>query len=789
MTFLEEKIGNWVIRRRWWIILLTLVLVGLFGAGVRNLSFSNDSRVFFSDENPQLMALEALENTYTRDDNVLIVLAPGDGNVFTPRTLAAVERLTEACWKIPNSSRVDSITNFQHTRAEADDLVVESLVENAADLSNDEIEGIRKIALSEPLLVNRLISGTGHVTAVNVNVIKPIEGNADTSNKVAAHVRALVKSFTEENPGIDVHLTGGIMIDMAFGEASKNDMTRLVPLMYVVLIVIMGVTLRTVSGTLGTLVVIVFSVFCGLGLAGTFGIVLTGPSANAPIIIMTLAVADSIHILVTMIQQMRRGKDKYSAIRESLRINLQPVFLTSLTTGIGFLTMNFSDAPPFRDLGNIVAIGIAAAFYLSILFLPALMSVVPFRIKPKKADDTARSCDGIAGFTIRRRKPLFYGTFVVMGLLVAGIFNIELDDNFIHYFDERYEFRTASDFFEENLSGLQIIEYSLDSGETNGINDPRYLKTLEEFAAWYAKQPKVVHVNALTDIMKRLNRNMHGDDPAFYSIPENRELAAQYLLLYEMSLPFGLDLNNRINVEKSSSRFTVTMSQSTSREVMEMDQRARKWLKAHADPSMSTYGTGLTVIFAHISKRNIHSMLGASFGALVLISGIIIVALRSFRLGMVSLVPNLMPAIMAFGIWGMIESRVGLALSVMVALTLGIVVDDTVHFMSKYLRGRREGGMGPRGAVKYAFNTVGNAIWVTTLILVSGFLVLSFSGFKVNSDMGLMTAITISLALVLDFFFLPTLLMKVEEKHDETENDEYAPGFMSLSHDGVGTES
>ena len=178
---------------------------------------------------------------------------------------------------------------------------------------------------------------------------------------------------------------------------------------------------------------------------------------------------------------------------------------------------------------------------------------------------------------------------------------------------------------------------------------------------------------------------------------------------------------------------------------------------------MFTYGSGLSIIWAHISQRNINNMLLASFGALVLISLLMIIALRSVKLGLLSLIPNLTPALVGFGTWGLLIGRVGLGLSVVVAMTLGIVVDDTVHFMSKYLRARREHGMPPQDAVHYAFNTVGTAMWVTTVSLTAGFLVLTLSGYKMNAEMGLLTAITITLALVLDFLFLPILLMKTDK--------------------------
>jgi predicted RND superfamily exporter protein len=459
---------------------------------------------------------------------------------------------------------------------------------------------------------------------------------------------------------------------------------------------------------------------------------------------------------------MRQGKTKHKAIAESLRINLQPIFLTTVTTAIGFLSMNFSDVPPFRDLGSIVAMGVMAAFVYSVCFLPSMMAVLPVRVKPKSVGKR-QAFDLLADFVINRRKLLFWGMLVLIAVLATGTLRIELNDNFSEYWDKRYDIRRATDFLHENMTGLTSIEYSLGSGEAGGINDPEYLAKVEEFANWYRSQPDVGHVNTITDTMKRLNKNMHGDDEAYYRIPGERDLAAQYLLLYEMSLPFGLDLNNQINVDKSATRMIVTFKDVSSRFVIESDEKARNWLTRNAPETMFTHGASMSIMFANISKRNIESMLGASFMALVLISFVLMLTLRIFKLGLASLIPNITPAFMAFGIWGMMVGRVGLAVSVIGALTLGIVVDDTVHFVSKYLRARREHGATSAEAVRYSFNTVGAALLITTVILVAGFTVVSFSGFKPNSQMGIMTVITISLALILDFLFLPALLMKVEK--------------------------
>ena len=762
MTWFEAAFGKWVVKHRWLIIIATIHVVVIASSGMRFLTINNDTRVFFSEDNPQLHALEALENTFSKDNNVLFAIAPKDGNVFTGKTLAVVEELTEASWQMPYSRRVDSITNFQHTRAEEDDLIVEDLVEDAESLSNEDIARIKRTALTEPLLVDNLLSASGHVTGVVVTILLPGESLKEVT-EVTAFARKAADEICKENPDIDVYLTGSVISDNAFGEASQKDMVSLYPLMFLVLVVVIGLSLRSFLGTIATLLVILFSMLTGLGMEGWLGILITAASVNAPILILTLAIADSVHILATMFQQMREGKSKHEAIAESLRINLQAVFLTSITTAIGFLSMNFSDVPPFRDLGNIVAIGVMAAFFYSVLFLPALMAVLPVRMKSKQNGSGCRSCDRLADFIVKKRKLVFRGTLVVIVLLTLGILRIELNDNFLEYFDDSYDFKSASDFVIDNLRGWDYIEYSLESGEPGGINNPEYLATVEEFANWYRKQENVVHVTTIADTMKRLNKNMHGDDESWYRIPEQRELAAQYLLLYEMSLPFGLDLNNQINVDKSSTRMTVSLKSMSATEIREMDRKGREWLKANAPKSMFTYGTGISIIWAHITGRNIKSMLSASFWAILLISGILMFALKNVKLGVLSLIPNLAPAIMAFGVWGMFVGQVGLALSVIVSMTIGIVVDDTVHFLSKYLRARREHDLAPAEAVRYSFNTVGTAMLVTTVVLVAGFLVLTFSGYRLNADMGWMSAITIGLALFMDFLLLPTLLMKVEK--------------------------
>ena len=262
--------------------------------------------------------------------------------------------------------------------------------------------------------------------------------------------------------------------------------------------------------------------------------------------------------------------------------------------------------------------------------------------------------------------------------------------------------------------------------------------------------------------MKRLNRNMHGDDQAYYRLPDSPELAAQYLLLYELSLPFGSDLNDRIDVAKSATRMTVVLESLTSLEQRELDARAQVWLGENA-VDIGAPASGVSIIFAHLSQRNITSMLRGTILAMALISLILVLVLKSVRLGLVSLVPNFVPAAMAFGMWGYLVGHLGLSASVVTAMAFGIIVDDTIHFLSKYRKVRLDGHAAPE-AVRATFHTVGLALVTTTVVLAAGFLVFASSGFEISWVNGLLVSSTIVFALLADFLLLPPLLMAIDRR-------------------------
>ena len=751
-----------VMGRRWATLAASLLAVLLLAAGGARLAQVDvDIRNHFGEDDPHIVALDRLEDTYALSDAALLVAAPQDGTVFTRDALTAVEELTERLWQTPYATRVDSIANYSHSEGFEDELVVEPLIGEAAALSDAELERIESIALGTEEIAGRLVSRDGRVAGLVVSMALPDGREARQSAKVEVtdFLRDTLARSRQEHSAIDYHATGELVLNRAMREAIDDDTGVLAPIVLAVMLLVAIVLLRSTWGTAAIVLMLAATLLSAVGFAGWTGMKLYGESGAAFFVLMAVSVAHSVHIIEGMLAGMREGLDRRQAAVRSVQVNMRAVFLTSLTTAIGFLSLNFADMPPFRVMGNMVAFGAMLAFVYSVTLLPAFLSLVPMRARP--ADAGKRDFFDLFGrFVVTRRRTLLWGFGVAIVVLIAGISRIELRENWLELLDESYEFRRSTDFISKNFSGVETYEYSLGAGREGGITDVGYLERVDAFAGWFRAQPEVAHVFAVSDIMKRLNRNLHSDDPDFYRLPETSDLAAQYLLLYEFSLPVGRDLNNLIDVGRSSTRMTVALKSLSTAEKLALDDRARAWLRDNA-PEMETGATGGAVVGAHSIQRNIEGMLLGTVIAMGIVSLLLLLVFRSVRLGAISLIPNFVPAAMAMGLWGYAVGEVGVAASVVTAIAFGIIVDDTIHFMTKYVAARKDGLL-PSESVQSAFRSVGRALLATTVVFGLGFMVFAASGLVTNQALGLLVGMTVVIALLADFLFLPPLLMALD---------------------------
>ncbi|MFC6669930.1 efflux RND transporter permease subunit [Marinobacterium aestuariivivens] len=506
------------------------------------------------------------------------------------------------------------------------------------------------------------------------------------------------------------------------------------------------------------LAIVVLALLGSLGLAGWLGIQLSAPSVSAPIIMFTVIVASAIHILSYIQRQVRAGAPREEAVLQSYRRNLKPIAVSHITTIIGFLAMNFSDSPPFRDLGNIVALGVLFSLLLSLTVLPQLLLRIRISSRPTSANRLLERMTPLSDWVIARRQPILWLMFPLsLGIAALSPLN-QLNDDLIRYFDESQAFRTDAERIDEHFSGIYTIDYSLSSGQQNGMFQPAFLQFLDNFEAWLLQQPEVVTTASPLHRIKDLNRLMNGDDAAFYRLPGDATVAAQQFLLYEMSLPFGRDVTHQVSFDKSSAKLTARLKNQSSVGLIAFEERAEQWLRQHRPQTIEVYHSSPAAIFSHIGQSNIVSLLEGASLAFLVISLTLMLLFRSPRIGLLSLIPNLLPIAAAFGFWSLVNGQISMGLAGVSAMAIGIIVDDTVHFLYQYVDGLKR-GLSPEDSVRETFGKTMGGILISSLLLVVGFLLLSTSAFEKNAQMGMLTSITIVLALLFDLILLPALVL------------------------------
>ncbi len=761
----KERFAEAVLARPRAVTAVTAALFALVAVGAVFGKISADYRVFFRAEEPDVVALAHLEETYGKTDNVMFVVATRDatpGAVFEKGPLSAVAYLTEHAWSLPHASRVTSLTNLPLSRADGEDIIIERLVSGSGktDLSPAQLSAR---VLSEPMLVGSLVAQDGRAAGVNALLALP-QDRPEAVVESAEAARRLVQEAQNLFPEVEIRVSGLAMMNDALMTTSVLDTARMVPLMALLMLGLMVLLLRSAWAVFSVVLVIGLSAATAAGFGGWVGFPMTPPSACAAVIVMTLCIADGVHIVHSTRHGLREGLSQHAALVRAVTMNLWPIFLTSATSAVGFLALNFAESPPFHHLANMTTAGIAAAFVLSVTLLPAVLSLRPLSV-PDAKNDTNATRDRwfrFYAFLAQHRLAVLGGTAVcavVAGVAASGL---TTNDQFVQYFDKSVDFRQDTDFMVERLGGIYVVEFALPAEGEGGIQDPAYLRTVDAFAEYLRGHDEVTHVAAISDLVKRLHQDFNEGAAAFLTVPGDRATIAQYFLAYEMSLPQSLSLADRVATDKSESRVSAVLRDVSSAEVRAFARHAEMWLQQKAPAHMHAPALAPVVIFSKLSGRNTKSMMWGNLLTLLLISLSLVLTLRSKKLGLLSLVPNLLPIVLAFGLWRLLFGEINIIASVAGAICLGLIVDDTIHFLTKYRHARVTLGLSGDRAVRFTLEHVGGALVTTTIILAGGFLVLTASQFQMNSYFGALVVLVAVCALFADLLVLPAALLFVD---------------------------
>lgn len=765
-----EKYTNIIIKNRVKFILLTIITIAIFGFFLKSLKFEGNYRIWFEPNSKIVEQYDNFKKVFGSDDGLIISFRQDEG-IFTKKHLQNIADLTQDLATLEQILRVDSITNYQYIKADDkfnDDIIVQDLVMNIETLNQEQLNNIKKIAINDPDLVNTLISKDGTTTMIFARLSSTIKASAKTSFDIRDHLRAILKPY--ESMGYRFYVNGGAIVSTAFIDIAKNDGIYFTSLVILSVLIVLMIIFRSILGSFIPLLVVIFSFIIVLAVQVILGYRLNNFTANLPLFIIAIGIAHAVHIYWVWMITLKSGVNSSSeAIIYSLNKNLLPIFLTTLTTVIGFLSLSISDIVPIKTLGIATATGSIIAFLLSIVFLPAVLSFFHPTYNQKQCVSLINSVS-YSKFIIKYDRKIIQVSIFILIVFIAGIFKVKVDSNMIKYFNEDLPIRKSLNFISDNLTGPMNYEIIVDSQTESGIYSPDFLLKVDNFSKEFvSKFEDVRSAKSLVNVIKRFNQVMNENRSDKYTIPNSSELIAQYLLMYTISLPPGLEVNDKMDITKRFIRITAQTNIVDSSKDLEMIDWIQRWW------SLSNYSVevnGKVAMLASMQKSITQTLTNSIILAVILVSIVMMFIFKKIRLFFYFLAPNIIPIAAAIGAMGWFGIHIDMGVAISAAIILGVAVDDTIHFLTKYLY-RIRAGYSVEESIEYVMRYAGGAIVFTTIILSVSFAFLLGSNFNPNVYFAITTITAVIIALITDLFLLPALLSFSAKREKRKEDIQF----------------
>ncbi|PIE40572.1 MAG: hypothetical protein CSA49_07730 [Gammaproteobacteria bacterium] len=733
---------------------LLLCVISLVGA--TQLHYATSYRAFLESDNLHLQQLDQIEELYNAgNDNIVILLKTHKGNFLESNWLQQLHDISLQLQQWNYLDKIDLITNYNIIRAINDEILIAPLFEYFNDTeSESDKQMIRDNLLNDPFVIGRLLNDDATVTAIIVEFNIPQSEHSAAVINFGDTSQQIKQQLESQYQHLDVYLSGTLLFDYAMLEILIQDMIISFPIIILLVLILCYLFLGSLLPLIPVAAVIGITCISVAGFAGITGQDINTVSSLAFIVVAVLAVADSIHLIANYVLLLNKGASKEDAMRGSIDLNIKPMGITSFTTAIGFLSLLFSESPPFHSLGMLVAYGVLIAFLVTVFIVPWIVLKLNIPAKGLIAESSETFLRLGEQVMKHRRKILFI--FVPVAIFISGFIGInQLNDDSLKWFDTDTEFRQSVEFASEHISGIRTLTFSFDTGQPYGINKTTFLNAIENFSRWLNAQPEVGHVYSFTDVYKRLNMTFHNNDPDWNILPESSQLAAQYLLTYQMGAA-SANKNSLISDNQQQMRVVVSLRNLPNKQYIGFEARCYQWMQTNI-PELAVRGASVPIMFAMVGQSNLEQMLFGGLLTLVLITITLVFAFKSLSLGIISILPNVLPITVAYGCWGIVYGELNMAASIMFSVSIGLVVDDSVHLLSKYLKAVKN-NIPSEDAIKYALGTAGPAIIITSCILAFSFSVFLMSDFLINASLGLMLAITVLIAMLFDLFCLPVCL-------------------------------
>jgi hypothetical protein len=755
---------NLLLEKRNVLALVTLAFSLFVAVGIGDTRMEATSKSLLSDSDPFKLEVEMAQKDFPPTTGVLFAFEADD--IFALESLQAMEALTQRYSEVKSAIAVNSLLNQRFNDSDQKIYGRDYLIPELDGLTASDTAKVREIALNDEDIVKNSLSKTGDMALAQIRY-KNAEDDQATRLEIARSVIALRDSLRSEFPSVDIFVLGGLMFELDGINARTKDNQVLIPLVLAIGILLLWFCLRSLPFSISLMAMAALSFTATMGTYGWLNIAFNQISTLGPLVVIVIAIADGIHVLSIYAQGLHKDMNKIDAMRESLRVNIQPITLATVTTAMGFLSLNYSSSPGIYGFGNIIAIGVVWAYIVTLAILPALVLLLPTNKVPKPL--------GIAGFiraviklVTTRGNVLFWASAVIIVVTLGLLPLNKLDFDRFTFVDEDSDAHHVLTALSEKIGNDQALAYSIDSGEYYGITQPEFLQQVETLSIWLEAQPESSFVTSYTDYLRSRNKSDNDDDEAYDILPEDQLQIIDYLVGYQLVQEMEPSLQPIFNADYSAVRLVIATSNLSNKELLDFNDRIDDWIAENVQKKYKVLHGDNSILYVRLDRLITMELMYGFMLSFFFITITMIIGLRSWRYGLLSIMPNLFPATIVFGVWAVFVGELSPYILMLFSISIGLVVDDSVHILSKYISGKKD-GMSPESASVYSLDRAGSAITITTLSLALGTFILVFSSTPYFQSVASLLTPIIIVAWALDLFFLPPLLIKFDNWMDRNK--------------------
>jgi len=784
-----EQFAHIIYRNRIKTVIVMLILIAAVVSQIPKITIDTSMEGFLHEDDPALLAYNRFRDQFGRDEVVILAIKPS--NIFDPiffQKLQALHHDLED--NVPYIDDITSLINARNTRGEADELIVEDLLEKWPQ-NDDQMAALKQRTLSNPVYRNLLISEDGGFTTIVIrshshsattqesDLLEGFEEKTQPSetpqqgyltdkqnSEVVAAVRKVAANH--RSPDFPIWLVGSPVVTHFLKQAMMSDVRKFLILATAIVAVFLYIMFRRITGVVLPLVVVILSLLCTLGIMAFWGVPIKVPTQILPSFLLAVGVGTSVHILAIFFHRYRRSADKEDAIAYALGHSGLAIVMTNVTTASGLMSFSTAEVAPIADLGVFAGVGVLLAFINTIILLPALLALVPIPHKGAKTGAPKstvmdRFLTAVGNLATGRPKTIIIVSAILILLSAAAIAKFRFSHHPLGWFPQDNMIRSATEKIDREMRGTISLEVVIDTGKVNGLYEPDLLDRLEAAAAHVEKlEFEDLYVGkawSLTAILKEIHQSLNENRPDFYRIPGDRNLIAQEFLLFENS--GSDDLEDFVDSQFSMARFMIKVPfKDAYKSGLFIDSVDRYFANNFSEADVTL--TGMMALLSRTLTSAIHSMAKSYTIALAVITILMILLIGRIRIGLLSMIPNLAPILLMLGVIGFFNLPMDLFTMMVASIAIGLAVDDTIHFMHNFRRYYEQSG-DPVGAVHQTLQTAGRAMLVTTIVLSIGFFIFAFATMSNLRNFGLLTGFTVAMALAADYLLAPALMVLVNK--------------------------